>query len=400
VVEAGLARFGPVRSDKTEPRVALVHDWLTVDRGAEKVLLELCRLFPSARIHTLLWNRGSVDPEIERRVVQTSFLQKLPGAAEHYRSYLPLFPRAIESLKIRDADLVISSSHAVAKSVIIPEGARHVSYIHTPMRYLWGDTESYFQFGRSRRMKKLALRFVSPYLRRFDQRTAKRVEFFIANSENVRERIRRVYDADSTVIYPPVDTDYYRPDQASNGGDYYLVVSALEPHKRIDLAVRAFAGSPRSLVIAGAGTQEAELRSIATDNVTFAGRVSNAELRKLYRGCRAVILPGIEDFGIVPVEAQACGKPVVCCAEGGARESVIEGETGVYFWPQWPAGLQSAVAESEQITWDPAHIRRQSLRFSRQCFRDRMKRFFESRLGLVWEAPTPPAEHSQEFHFA
>ena len=245
---------GPIRSDNTEPRVALVHDWLTVNRGAEKVLLEMCRLFPSAEIHTLLWNRGSVDPVIEQRVVQTSFLQNLPGAAKHYRNYLPLFPLAIESLKIRDADLVISSSHAVAKSVIVPEGARHVSYVHTPMRYLWGDTVSYFQFGRSRRWKKAALQLVSPYLRRFDQRTANRVEFFVANSENVRDRIRRVYGADSTVIYPPVDTDYFLPDltpgPASNSGSYYLVVSALEPHKRIDIAVRAFADSKESLVIA------------------------------------------------------------------------------------------------------------------------------------------------------
>jgi len=384
--------------------VALVHDWLTVDRGAEKVLLEICRLFPAAEIHTLLWNRGSVDPVIEQRVVQTSFLQKLPGAAKHYRKYLPLFPKAIESLKIRDADIVISSSHAVAKSVIVPEGARHVSYVHTPMRYLWGDTASYFRFGRSRHFKKAALRLVSPYLRRFDQRTANRVEFFVANSENVRDRIRRAYGVESAVIYPPVDTGYYVPDTipgpTSGSGGYYLVVSGLEPHKRIDIAVRAFSRAKASLVIAGGGTQERELRSIATKNVSFVGRVSNEELRRLYRGCRAVILPGIEDFGIVPVEAQACGKPVICYSEGGARESVIAGETGIHFWPQSPRALQEAIADAERVRWDPEHIRRQSLRFSRECFRDRMKQFLGSRLGLTWESSAARGDHRQELRFA
>ena len=204
---------------KGEPRVALVHDWLTVSRGAEKVLLELCRLFPSAEIHTLLWNPGKVHPEIDRRVVQTSFLQRFPDATRLYRNYLPLFPKAIESLEIPKVDLVISSSHAVAKSVIVPKGTCHVSYVHTPMRFLWGDTASYFQFGRGRRLKSAALKLVSPYLRRFDVRTANRVNHFIANSENVRERIRRVYDREATVVHPPVDTDFYHPEPSSGGGD-------------------------------------------------------------------------------------------------------------------------------------------------------------------------------------
>jgi len=385
---------------KGEPRVALVHDWLTVSRGAEKVLLELCRLFPSAEIHTLLWNPGKVHPEIDRRVVQTSFLQRFPDATRLYRNYLPLFPKAIESLEIPKVDLVISSSHAVAKSVIVPKGTCHVSYVHTPMRFLWGDTASYFQFGRGRRLKSAALKLVSPYLRRFDVRTANRVNHFIANSENVRERIRRVYDREATVVHPPVDTDFYHPEPSSGGGDYYLIASALEPHKRIDLAVRAFAGMNASLVVVGAGTQQAELRSIAGDNVSFVGRVSDEELRRLYRGCRAALLPGVEDFGIVPVEAQACGRPVVCFNRGGARETVVPGETGVYFENQEPAALQAAIAESEQIAWDPEHIRRHSLQFSRVQFRDRMEQFFASRLGLTRSPSMSPGDRREELRFA
>jgi len=389
--------LAPPRSG--EPRVALVHDWLTVNRGAEKVLLELCRLFPSAEIHTLLWNPGNVHPEIDRRVVQTSFLQRFPAAPRLYRNYLPLFPKAIESLKISDVDIVISSSHAVAKSVIVPEGARHVSYVHTPMRYLWRDTASYFQFGRGGHLKSAALKAVSPYLRRFDVRTADRVEHFIANSENVRERIREVYDREAAVIHPPVDTDFYHPDPAA-GGDYYLIASALEPHKRIDLAVRAFAGMDAPLVVVGAGTQQAELRSIAGHNVSFVGRVSDEELRRLYRGCRAALLPGVEDFGIVPVEVQACGRPVIYFKKGGACETVIPGETGVYFEVQKAGALRAAIAESEQIAWDPERIRRNSLRFSRAYFRDRMKQFFASHLGLAWGSSSSPGDRRKELRFA
>jgi glycosyltransferase involved in cell wall biosynthesis len=370
-----------------ELRVALVHDWLTGMRGGERVLLELCRLFPSATVHTLLWNRGSVHPEIEARVRQTSFLQKMPGVAGGYRGYLPLFPAAARSLSVNGADLVLSSSHAVAKGVRVTPGVPHVSYVHTPMRYVWDETDSYFQFGEGCAWKRAGLSLLKPYLRRFDVETARAVNYFIANSENVRGRIRRFWGAEAATIPPPVDTDFFSPADRAQNSDYYLIVSSLEPYKRIDLAVEAFRRLRRPLVIAGGGTQERELRAKAPQNVHFAGRVSDDQLRGLYRGCRALIFPGEEDFGMVPVEAQACGKPVICYGRGGVTESVADGETGIYFGAQEPEALAEAVERAERRAWDAAEIRRRSLAFSRAAFRDRMKRFFRIRLGLSWGPP-------------
>jgi glycosyltransferase involved in cell wall biosynthesis len=365
-----------------ELRVALVHDWLTGMRGGERVLLELCRLFPSATVHTLLWNRGSVHPEIEARVRETSFLQKIPGMAGGYRSYLPLFPAAARSLSLESADLVLSSSHAVAKGVRVTPGVPHVSYVHTPMRYLWDDSGSYFRFGNGSGWKRAGLALLKPYLRRFDVETARAVDHFIANSETVRGRIRRFWGAEATTIPPPVDTDFFSPAEGAPQGDYYLIVSSLEPYKRIDLALEAFRRLGRPLVMAGGGTQLRELQAAAPGNVHFAGRVSDDELRGLYRGCRALIFPGEEDFGIAAVEAQACGKPVICYGRGGVTESVVDGETGVYFYPQEAAALAEAVERAERRAWDGAEMRRRSLVFSRGAFRDRMERFFRIRLGL------------------
>lgn len=373
-----------------ELRVALVHDWLTGMRGGERVLLELCRLFPGARIHTLLWNRGSVDPEIEARVCETSFLQRLPGVAGGYRGYLPLFPAAARSLAVRGADLVLSSSHAVAKGVRVERGVSHVSYVHTPMRYLWDDTGSYFRFGNGSAWKRAGLALVKPYLRRFDVGTARGVDHFIANSETVRGRIQKFWGAEAATIPPPVDTDFFAPNGHAAGGDYYLIVSSLEPYKRIDLALEAFRRLKRPLVVAGGGTLERELRARAPGNVRFVGWVPDENLRDLYRGCRALIFPGIEDFGMTAVEAQACGKPVICYGAGGVTESVVDGETGLYFRPQEPAALAEAVERAEQRAWDAVEIRRHSLQFSRSQFRVRMEAFLRARLGLSLGPPRRP----------
>ena len=373
-----------------EPRVALVHDWLTGMRGGEKVLLELCRLFPRCEIHTLLWNRGSVHPEIERRVRQTSFLQKLPWAATAYRNYLPLFPAAVRSLDVGDVDLVMSCSHAVAKGVRVPAGVPHVSYVHTPMRYLWDDTGSYFEAGRGRRWKRLTLAAVAPYLRRFDTRTVAGVSHFIANSENVRQRIRRLWGVDTTVIHPPADTDFFRPADPPLDEDNYLVISSLEPYKRIDLAIDAFRGLPRRLVVAGSGSQADDLRRSVPPNVSLLGHVTDEQLLDLYQRCRALIFPGVEDFGIVPVEALACGKPVICFGRGGVTESVADGETGIHFHPQTAAALQEAVIRSEKAQWDPQRLRRAALPFSRNRFRDKMGSFLRSRAGYRAAASPQP----------
>lgn len=360
-------------------KIALVHDWLTGMRGGEKVLLELLRLFPAADVFTLLWKRGSVSPEIEARVRQTSFLDRLPRVTDAYRYYLPLFPAAVRSLDLAGYDLVISSSHAVAKGVRAPAGAMHVSYVHTPMRYLWESSADYFQFGRGRWWKRAALGAIAPWLRHFDRESASGVNFFIANSENVRGRIRRIYGADAKVIYPPVNTSLFTPGGEASAGDYYLVASSLEPYKRIDLAVDAFARGRRRLVIAGQGTLEGQLRARARRAphapLEFLGEVSDEKLRDLYRHCRALIFPGLDDFGMTPVEAQACGRPVVCYGAGGALETVIDGETGVHFPSQTSTALLDAVERLEKTPWDAARIRAHSLRFSRERFQDEMRRF-------------------------
>lgn len=365
-------------------RIALVHDWLTGMRGGEKVLLELVRLFPSADLFTLVWNRGSVHSEIEARVRQVSFLQRLPDVGRLYRYCLPLFPAAVRSLDLAGYDMVISSSHAVAKGARIPPGAVHVSYIHTPMRYLWDTGGDYFRFGRGRWWKRASLAAAAPYLRRFDRRTARGIDFFLASSENVRGRIRRVYGVEARVIPPPVDTGFFTPGGcAAAPGGYYLVASPLEPYKRIDLVVDAFSGGRRKLLIAGKGTQERELRARASPPVEFLGYVPDETLRELYRHCRALIFPGLEDFGMVPVEAEACGRPVVCYGAGGALETVVDGRTGVHFRPQTGAALMAAVERLESMAWDTAAIRRHSLGFSRQVFRDNMSDFFRAELPFL-----------------
>jgi glycosyltransferase involved in cell wall biosynthesis len=349
-----------------------VHDWLTGMRGGEKVLQELCRLFPEARVYTMIWFSGSVAPQIEERVVQTSFLQRLTGLTD-YRNLLPLFPAAIRSLQVRNADLVISSSHAVAKGVRIPKGARHLCYLHTPMRYLWDDSGSYFAFGKGRRWKRAALGTIKPYLRRFDLHSCRTIDRLLANSATVRRRAEQVYLTRAEVVYPPVDIEFFHPDGRDPLGDYYLAVSALEPYKRIDLAIEAFRRIDRRLVVAGDGTLAAELRKSAPPNVELVGRVSDGELRALYRGCRAFILPGVEDFGMTVVEAQACGRPVICFGRGGAMETVIDGVTGVHFIPDTPEALRRAVLLAEQRDWHPGEIRRSAERFSADRFRSRMR---------------------------
>ena len=313
-------------------RVALVHDWLTGMRGGEKVLEAIAELYPAAPIHTLLHARGSVSAPLERQYTRRSFVQWLPAAARHYRQYLPLFPTAIEQFDFDPYDLVISTSHCAAKSVVVPGRARHVCYCHSPMRYAWDQFDSYFGEAQVGRLRSRVLRPVLARLARWDRDTAGRVDRYVANSHYVAGRIRRYYNRGSTVVYPPVDTAFYRPDPARRPEPFFLVVSALVPYKRLDVAIRAGAAAGASLTIVGRGPELARLRGIADTagaQVEFAGWLEDDRIRDLYQRCRAVLMPGVEDFGMVPVEAQACGRPVVALAEGGALESVVDGVTGI-----------------------------------------------------------------------
>jgi glycosyltransferase involved in cell wall biosynthesis len=359
-------------------RVALVHDWLTGMRGGEKVLLSLARLFPDAPIHTLLHVPGSVHPEIEAHEIRASFVQRLPRAARHYRHYLPLFPAAMATFDFSGFDLVLSSSHCVAKGARAAASALHVCYCHTPMRYVWDRFDDYFGPGKTSPLVRPVIRLIARALRRWDVSTSRRVHCFIANSRYVAERIRRYYERQAEVIPPPVDTDFFTPGSGSSSGDYDLVVSALVPYKRIELALEAYRGSGRRLLIAGSGPDASRLAALAPPEARLLGRVEDESLRELYRGCRAVLLTGVEDFGIVPVEAMACGRPAIVFAEGGAAESIVEGETGLIFRSPTAPALRAAVDALSTTRFNTVALRARAEAYGRAAFEARMRALLAS----------------------
>jgi glycosyltransferase involved in cell wall biosynthesis len=361
-------------------RVVLVHDWLTGMRGGEKVLEVLCRRWPDAPLYTLLHRRGSVSGVIEGRPLRTSLLQWLPRVERYYRYLLPVMPWAVR-WQLPACDLVFSSSHCVAKGVRPPDGVPHVCYCHTPMRYAWHLKDAYFR-GRGPRQW-LTDRLLAR-LRAWDRRTAANVSHFIANSQVVRRRIRDCYGRDSVVIHPPVDTDFYCPAGVPRQ-DYYLILSAFAPYKRLDLAIEACRRLGRPLVVIGSGQDARSLRRLAGPDVRFLGWQPDEVLRDHLRRCRALLFPGEEDFGIVPVEAQACGAPVIAFAAGGATETVIPiggtaPPTGVWFGEQTPDCLADAIErfEKDRGNFDPQALRRHALRF-------RASRFAEEVFAFVQE---------------
>src|SRR3954447_11748049 len=345
------------------PRVALVHDWLTGCRAGERCPAVLCRRFPTAPLYTLLHARGSLPQVIERMDIRPSLLQRLPRIDRYYRYTLPLMPLAA-GWRVPDCDLVVSLSHAVAKSAKAPAGVSHVCYCFTPMRYAWHMRESYFA-DRVRGLKARAVDALLGAIRAWDRRTASRVTHFIAISQTIRKRIADSYGRDSVVIYPPVDTDFYAPEPAIAREDFYLVISAFAPYKRVDLAVEACNRLRRRLVVIGSGQDAERLKALAGPTVEFMGWQKDEVLRDHLRCCRALLFPGEEDFGIVPVEANACGAPVVAYARGGATETVVplraEGATGEWFEEQTLQSLVAAMElfEGEREHLDPAAARRQ-----------------------------------------
>jgi glycosyltransferase involved in cell wall biosynthesis len=369
-------------------KIAIVHDWLTGMRGGEKVLEVFCELWPDADLFTLLHIKGALSEPIERLDIRTSFVQKIPGAKTAYRNFLPLFPFAITRFDLSDYDLVVSTSHCVAKGVKTKDSTLHISYIHTPMRYVWEMFDQYFGPGKMSPIKRLAANIVRPFLQRWDVATASRVDLFIANSQTVRGRIERHYNRDAAVIHPPVSADAFSI--ADTVGDYYLIVSAFAPYKRIDLAIEAFARLELPLKIVGAGQDEKKLLANKPPNVEFLGRKSDRELADLYGGCKAFIFPGEEDFGITPLEAQASGRPVIAFGKGGALETVNgawpDGRrpdgvcSGVFFEHQTVDSLCEAVTffENKNPVAAPADIRARILSFDRPVFAEKMKTFVEN----------------------
>ena len=366
-------------------RIAVVHDWLVGRRGGEKVLEEILHaleqkfLEGEIEIFTLVYKRGSQREIIEKYKINISFIQKLPFGLKKYRNYLPFFPAAIESFDLKGFDLIISSSHAVAKGVIPPPGVFHLSYCHTPMRYIWDHYSTYF--GNKKGLKKIFYSTISSYLRLWDQTSSERVDYFIANSENVKNRIKRYYNRDSEVIYPPVDTAFFKCENTVKE-DYFLVVSAMVPYKNIDLVIKTFNYLKLPLKIVGTGPEERKLKRMAKNNIDFLGYVEDRELKELYCKSRALVFPTEEDFGIVPVEAQSCGIPVIAFRKGGALETIIEDETGIFFEELTVESLSDAIDKFLNKRFNNVLIRENALKFSSENFKKRFSQTLDKILKV------------------
>lgn len=360
-------------------RVALVHEWLTTWAGSEQVLAAAAELFPDAPIFAVVADMNLARQQFGDRPIYTSFIQRLPMAGRLYQWYLPLMPLAVEQLDLRGYDLVISSSHACAKGVLTRSDAVHVCYCHTPIRYAWDMYHEYL--ASSGRFQRWLARPLMHYMRLWDAAAAQRVDVFVANSRAVAERIGKHYRRKAEVIHPPVDTQYYTPEGAAE--DFYLVAGRLVPYKRVELAVQACTRLGKPLVVIGDGPERPRLERIAGPSVRFLGYQPREVLRDHYRRCRALIFPGEEDFGIVPVEVQACGRPVIAYGRGGALDSVRDGVTGILFPAQTVESLVDAVERAERVPWDSRQIRAWAERFSKGSFQARMRALVAARCGLM-----------------
>lgn len=360
-------------------KVAIIHDWLVTQRGGEKVLEAIAEIYPQATIFTLFHEPGSVSAALERHTIRTSFLNRLPGARRFHRHFLPLMPLAIESFDLSGFDLILSSSHCVAKGVIPPPQAVHVCYSHTPMRYAWDRRADYFRSP----FQHLISRPILHYLRMWDVTASNRVDSFIANSAWVAARIQRYYRRDAEVIFPFVESKLFeaplRPRE-----DFYLVASGFAPYKRIDLAIETCRQRKRRLVVVGHGQEAKRLQRLAGQgpHIEFRGQVSDPELHQLYATAQAFLFPGEEDFGIAPVEAMAMGCPVIAYGRGGATETVLNGRTGLFFGEQTVTALGEALEEFERrrAQFRPELCRQRAMEFSKARFQQSLHTHVEKAL--------------------
>ncbi len=364
-------------------KIALVHDWFTGMRGGEYVIEAIAELFPRSDLYTLLYLPGKVSPVITTLKRHTSLLQKIPFANKRYRHFLPLMPSLIGRFNLEGVDLVISSSHCVAKGIRKPEGAVHVSYVHAPMRYMWNRYDDYFGIGRASRLVRFAAKSVRKRIQDWDRSvsTPERVDLMVANSRYIADQIRDCYGRESRVIHPFVDLSRFSGPR--NPGRNYLLVSAFAPYKRIDLAIEAFNRLRLPLIVVGGGQEKERLQQLAGPTIDFLGSLSNAAIADLYSKCRAFIFPGVEDFGITPLEAMAAGAPVIAYGEGGATETVTD-KTGVLFRPQSVEALVEAILKIEngEKKFEEADCRARAAEFTKERF----QREFLNAVREAWAA--------------
>jgi len=365
-------------------KVAIVHYWLIEMRGGEKVVEGLCRLFPEAHIFTHVYDPGAISEAIKRHPIRTTFIDRMPGAKRHFPYYLPLMPLALEQIDLHGYDLILSSESGPAKGIIPPSGAVHICYCHSPMRYLWNMYHDYRK--QQAWLTRGAYTLASHYLRLWDQSSAARVDRFIANSNEVARRIEKYYRRASDVVHPPVDVGAFGLSDEID--DAYLFVGQLTPYKRADLAVRAFNESGRRLVVVGQGEQRGALERLADTNVEIRDPQPFDVLRELYARCRALVFPGEEDFGIVPVEAMASGRPVIAYGKGGALDTVVDGVTGVFFHEPTVAALNEALDrfEADAGRFEPAAIARHAGKFSAYAFERRIREIVEEEMARAGRA--------------
>ncbi len=362
-------------------KVVLLHDWLTGFRGGERVLEVFCEMFPEAPLYTLIHQKGTTSPIIENREIKTSFLNKIPGIYKNYRKFLPIFPIAASMMKItEEADLVLSSSHCVIKAIKKPAGSKHISFVHSPMRYIYDQFDNYFSDVGI--VQKIGAHACRPYLKLYDYHTNTNVDHFIANANFVKDRIEKYYDREAEVIHPFVDLKDFSSAvmKPSDKEDFYLMVTAFAPNKRVDLAVEAFNKLGLNLKIVGGGQQEEYLKQIANRNIEFLGNVSREEVVSLMARAQAFIFPGVEDFGITPLESMAAGTPIIAYKAGGVLETLND-KVAMFFEEASSSALVDAVSKFDLANFRQEDLHDRSQEFSKEHFRSKIEGFIQKNMN-------------------
>ena len=355
---------------------ALIHEWFVDYKGSERCIESFTNIWNDFDIYALIDFLSDEEREtiLKGKKANTSFIQNLPFAKTQYRNYLPLFPFVIEQFDLRDYDLIISSSHAVAKGVLTHSNQLHISYIHTPIRYAWDLYHQYLnESGLNRGVKGTLAKYFLHKIRLWDISTINRVDYYIANSKYIARRIKKIYGKESKVIYPPVDIDKFQLYEKKD--DYYFTMSRMVPYKKIDLIVEAFSKTDKKLVVAGTGPDFEKIKKLATPNIELLGYIDDSEAIKYMQRAKAFVFSAEEDFGITPVEAQACGTPVICLGKGGTKETILDGETGIHFQEQKIDSLLKAVEKFERSEFEPKRVRKNAERFSKQRFEKEIEEF-------------------------